>query len=36
LIKERRAVDEKLRKVLKADEILILIRLLDAAAALEI
>jgi DNA-binding MarR family transcriptional regulator len=36
LIKERRAVDEKLREVLKADEISILIRLLDAAAALEI
>jgi hypothetical protein len=29
-------VDEKLREVLKADEISILIRLLDAAAALEI
>lgn len=36
LIKERRSVDEKLRKVLKPDEISILIRLLDAAAALEI
>src|SRR5579864_4358363 len=36
LIKERRAVDEKLRKVLKPNEISILIRLLDAAAALEI
>ena len=36
LIKERRAVDEKLRRVLKPDEISILIRLLDAAAALEI
>jgi DNA-binding MarR family transcriptional regulator len=36
LIKERRAVDEQLRKVLKPDEIAILIRLLDAAAALEI
>src|ERR1700740_2553742 len=36
LIKERRAVDEKLRKVLKPDEISTLIRLLDVAAALEI
>jgi DNA-binding MarR family transcriptional regulator len=36
LIKERRAVDEKLSKVLKPNEISILIRLLDIAAALEI
>ena len=36
LIKERRAADEKLRKVLKSDEISTLIRLLDAAAALKI
>ena len=36
LIKERRAVDEKLRKVVKPDGIAILIRLLDVAAALEI
>ena len=36
LIKERRAVDEKLRKVLKPDEISVLIRLLDVVAALEI
>jgi DNA-binding MarR family transcriptional regulator len=36
LIKERRAVDEKLRKVLKPDEISTLIRLLDVTAALEI
>ena len=36
LIRERRAVDEKLLRVLKPDEIAILIRLLDAVAALEI
>ena len=36
LIEERRVGDEKLHEVLKADEISILIRLLDAAAALEI
>ena len=36
LIKERRAVDEKLRKVLKPREISILTRLLDVVAALEI
>jgi DNA-binding MarR family transcriptional regulator len=36
LIKERRAVDEKLRKALKPDEIATLTRLLDVAAALEI
>jgi DNA-binding MarR family transcriptional regulator len=36
LIKERRAVDEKLRKVLKPGEISTLTRLLDIVAALEI
>ena len=36
LIKERRAVDEKLRKILKPGEISILTRLLDVVAALEI
>jgi DNA-binding MarR family transcriptional regulator len=36
LIKERRAIDEKLRRVLKPDEISTLIRLLDVTAALEI
>ena len=36
LIKERRAVDEKLQKALKPHEISTLIRLLDAAAVLEI
>jgi DNA-binding MarR family transcriptional regulator len=36
LIKERRAVDEKLRKALTPDEIATLTRLLDVAAALEI
>ena len=36
LIKERRAVDEKLRTVLKPDEISTLIRLLDVIAALDI
>jgi DNA-binding MarR family transcriptional regulator len=36
LIKERRALDEKLRKVLKPGEILTLTRLLDIVAALKI
>ncbi|HKD62961.1 MAG TPA: MarR family winged helix-turn-helix transcriptional regulator [Candidatus Acidoferrales bacterium] len=36
LIRERRAVDEKLRRVLRPHEISTLIRLLDVAAALEI
>ena len=36
LIKERRAIDEKLRRLLKPDEISTLIRLLDVTAALEI